>query len=145
MATATGTSVRLLCRGLPPNRVVYLLRFRPQRSPVWTHEDTSLPTATHDVATETIASHKLCCVCLHLSHHQRLMSAGSGRANDPVHFPNLHGTFVTLFRMATMEDWTDVMYVSMYGCQLYQFGNPEDQYKCENSEGASMIAALCTQ
>ena len=30
-------------------------------------------------------------------------------ANDPFHFPNLHTAIITLFRCATLEDWTDVM------------------------------------
>jgi hypothetical protein len=51
---------------------------------------------------------------------------------------------VTLFRCATMEDWTDVMYVSMYGCNMYHYGNDEDIGKCENSEAFGMSAAMCT-
>ena len=55
--------------------------------------------------------------------------------NDPFHFGSLHIAMVTLFRMATLEDWTDVLvcwymqacsyatkslilvqYVNYYGC-----------------------------
>eukprot|EP00939_MAST-03C_sp_MAST-3C-sp1_P002002 g2002.t1 len=36
--------------------------------------------------------------------------------NDPWHFQNLVGAFNTLFRMMTLEDWTDVMYINLYGC-----------------------------
>lgn len=43
--------------------------------------------------------------------------------NDPVHFYDMQTTMITLFRVATMEDWTDVMYIQMYGCQRYDFGN----------------------
>ena len=35
------------------------------------------------------------------------------RDNDPWHFSNIGITFVTLFRVATLEDWTDVMYINM--------------------------------
>ena len=66
------------------------------------------------------------------------------RKNDPAHFPDLHGTMVTLFRCATMEDWTDVMYVSMYGCNMYHYGNDDDIEKCENSTAVGMVAAVCT-
>ena len=38
-----------------------------------------------------------------------------------------------------MEDWTDVMYVSMYGCRLYHYGNEEDLVKCENSDAYGMV------
>ena len=33
-------------------------------------------------------------------------------ANDPWHFGTLHDALLTLFRMCTCEDWTDIMYVS---------------------------------
>lgn len=35
--------------------------------------------------------------------------------NDPIHMSTLHVTFLTLFRCATLEDWTDVMYIAMEG------------------------------
>lgn len=36
-------------------------------------------------------------------------------ANDPIHMGTLHIAFLTLFRCATLEDWTDVMYIGMQG------------------------------
>ena len=45
--------------------------------------------------------------------------------NDPVHFANLQTSFLSLFRVATLEDWTDIMYINMYGCMNYGYsGNP---------------------
>jgi hypothetical protein len=38
------------------------------------------------------------------------------RDNDPWHFGSLHTSILTLFRCATGEDWTDVMYINIYGC-----------------------------
>ena len=35
--------------------------------------------------------------------------------NDPVHFGSLHISLLSLFRVMTMEDWTDVMYMQIYG------------------------------
>jgi len=43
------------------------------------------------------------------------------RDNDPVHFGTLETAFLTLFRMATFEDWTDVMYTELYGCDVYAY------------------------
>ncbi len=40
--------------------------------------------------------------------------------NDPVHFGNLWTSFLSLFRVVTLEDWTDVMYLQMYGSDVYQ-------------------------
>ena len=42
-------------------------------------------------------------------------------ANDPWHFGNLHLAIFSLFRVATLEDWTDIMYAnekvtSQQGC-----------------------------
>jgi voltage-gated sodium channel len=36
--------------------------------------------------------------------------------NDPLHFGTLHKSMLSLFRVVTLEDWTDIMYVNMYGC-----------------------------
>eukprot|EP00935_MAST-01C_sp_MAST-1C-sp1_P000434 g434.t1 len=41
------------------------------------------------------------------------------RANDPFHWQNLHVAIMTLFRSATGDDWTDVMYTAQYGCSRY--------------------------
>ena len=41
------------------------------------------------------------------------------KKNDPWHFGSVARTFVTLFRCATLEDWTDVMYINVYGCHRY--------------------------
>ena len=41
------------------------------------------------------------------------------RDNDPVHFENLPTSMLTLFRVVTQEDWTDVMYIQMYGSEVY--------------------------
>ncbi|CAM9279328.1 unnamed protein product, partial [Heterosigma akashiwo] len=42
--------------------------------------------------------------------------------NDPAQFGGLGIAFVTLFRCATCEDWTDVMYINMFGCDVYDGG-----------------------
>ena len=41
------------------------------------------------------------------------------RDNDPVHFGNLWTSFLSLFRVVTLEDWTDVMYIQMQGSDAY--------------------------
>ncbi|MEM7609683.1 MAG: ion transporter [Myxococcota bacterium] len=47
--------------------------------------------------------------------------------NDPVHFGNLQISFVSLFRAVTLEDWTDLMYIQMYGCENYGYDGMMDQ------------------
>ena len=40
-------------------------------------------------------------------------------ANDPIHFGTLPIAMVSLFRVVTLEDWTDIMYTQMYGSDTY--------------------------
>jgi voltage-gated sodium channel len=42
-------------------------------------------------------------------------------ANDPIHFGTLPNSFLSLFRAVTLEDWTDLMYIQMYGCDSYGY------------------------
>jgi voltage-gated sodium channel len=41
--------------------------------------------------------------------------------NDPVHFANLQMSMLSLFRAVTLEDWTDLMYIQMYGSENYGY------------------------
>jgi len=41
--------------------------------------------------------------------------------NDPIHFGSLGISMVSLVRAATFEDWTDLMYIQMYGCNNYGY------------------------
>ena len=54
------------------------------------------------------------------------------RENDPIHFESLHLSLLSLFRVATLEDWTDIMYTAVYGCQNYGYSGLEEL--CKNSE-----------
>ena len=47
------------------------------------------------------------------------------RENDPIHFESLHLSLLSLFRVATLEDWTDIMYTALYGCQDYGYSDLE--------------------
>jgi voltage-gated sodium channel len=42
--------------------------------------------------------------------------------NDPFHFQSLFRALVTLFRVSTLEDWSDVFYINYYGCAQYDAG-----------------------
>jgi voltage-gated sodium channel len=35
--------------------------------------------------------------------------------NDPMHFGDLHHALVTLFKVLTLEGWTDIMNIQLYG------------------------------
>lgn len=40
-------------------------------------------------------------------------------ANDPANFGSLHRAALSLFRVVTLEDWTDLMYSQIYGTDVY--------------------------
>lgn len=42
------------------------------------------------------------------------------RGNDPGHFGDLGLALLTLFRIVTLEDWTDVMYTAILGSNIYE-------------------------
>jgi hypothetical protein len=44
------------------------------------------------------------------------------KPNDPFHFRTIPVSLLSLFRACTLEDWTDIMYISMYGCDKYPSG-----------------------
>jgi hypothetical protein len=48
--------------------------------------------------------------------------------NDPREFGDFVQTFMTLIRMSTLEDWTDVMYLNVYGCTHYPVGGGVDYW-----------------
>ncbi|HMN97769.1 MAG TPA: ion transporter [Phycisphaerales bacterium] len=41
------------------------------------------------------------------------------RENDPLHFTDLQTALLTMFRVVTLEDWTDVLYIQMHGSAAY--------------------------
>jgi len=62
------------------------------------------------------------------------------KANDPVHFENLQTGLLTMYRVSTLEDWTDVMYINMYGCAEYGYSGMME--KCTASVAHGWPAAI---
>ena len=60
--------------------------------------------------------------------------------NDPIHFKNIPLAVLSLFRVITLEDWTDVMYINMYGCDQYGYGGYE--HLCTNPSAMPVGGAL---
>lgn len=61
--------------------------------------------------------------------------------NDPMHFENLQISMLSLFRVVTLEDWTDVMYINMWGCAEY--GYDESSIRaCTNSQASPVMGAF---
>ncbi len=60
--------------------------------------------------------------------------------NDPLHFSSLHLSMLSLFRVVTLEDWTDVMYIAMYGCD--QYGYSDAMIQCTQPEAQPIVGAV---
>ena len=54
------------------------------------------------------------------------------KGNDPFHFKTLADSLATLFRIATLANWGDIMYLNMYGCDVYPV---YDYYDPEGDDG----------
>jgi len=54
--------------------------------------------------------------------------------NDPVHFGDLPTSMESLFRVVTLEDWTDLMYINQYGCDEYHYINEGIGHLCTQPE-----------
>ena len=64
------------------------------------------------------------------------------KESDPAHFSGLGHAMVSLFRAATMEDWSDLMYVSIYGCDPnfgYPAAPPRGRWLCASAHEQSLI------
>jgi len=46
-------------------------------------------------------------------------------ANDPVHFSSLPISMESLFRVVTLEGWTELLYINQYGCDAYGYSGSE--------------------
>ncbi len=60
--------------------------------------------------------------------------------NDPIHFRNLQTSVLSLFRVVTLEDWTDIMYINMYGSENYGYSD-HDMEKWNPTSSSSPAGA----
>jgi len=59
-------------------------------------------------------------------------------ANDPVHFGDLPISALTLFRVVTLEGWTEILYTNMYGCD--KFGYQDVMEACTAPERMPLLS-----
>lgn len=60
------------------------------------------------------------------------------RGNDPVFFGSLEAALLTMYQCATLEDWSERLYVNVYGCAKY--GYEDLPGRCTASLGAPALA-----
>lgn len=61
-------------------------------------------------------------------------------ANDPKHFESLHISSISLFRCATMDSWSTIMYINMYGCDKYGYEDNLDLCTSPRARGVVAVA-----
>ncbi len=61
--------------------------------------------------------------------------------NDPLHFQNLQTSMLSLFRAVTLEDWTDLMYINMYGSEFYGYDDSTYSLLAEQGIGRDDITS----
>ena len=58
--------------------------------------------------------------------------------NDPVHFEDLETGLLTMYRVSTLEDWTDVMYINMFGCHQYGYDD-SSRLPCDKEKALALV------
>jgi len=62
--------------------------------------------------------------------------------NDPAHFGSLQMSMLSLFRAVTLEDWTDLMYIQMYGSDAYGYDAAMLAQHQPTSQAMPLVGAL---
>jgi len=60
------------------------------------------------------------------------------RENDPFHFQTIEVSFVTLLRIATLDNWGDILYINYFGCDVYDGG-----IYCQDCDSGGSPPTLC--
>ena len=62
------------------------------------------------------------------------------KENDPAHFGNIRIGFLTMFQVLTLDSWSLLMYINMYGCDIIGYDDwPE---KCVSPKARFIVSAL---
>ena len=62
------------------------------------------------------------------------------RENDPFHFGTLPRSMLSLFLVVTLENWVDILYTQMYGCDRFGYGGMEEL--CTQPEATPIISVV---
>ena len=76
--------------------------------------------------------------------------------NDPFHFRSIHVSLLTLFQCCTLENWSEIMYINIYGCRDYPstflysesdidpqaWADLNDMYKCTKPIAQPVVASI---
>jgi hypothetical protein len=62
------------------------------------------------------------------------------RDNDQFHFENTHVSLMSILRITTGDDWTDIMYTAQFGCKSYPVPLT---FRCTDMPGGARNCTVC--
>mmetsp|Transcript_4917 Transcript_4917/g.9241 ORF Transcript_4917/g.9241 Transcript_4917/m.9241 type:complete len:1103 (-) Transcript_4917:96-3404(-) len=107
----------------------------------WIHE---LNVILHSIASSALAIFYVYVLIFGLAYHFAVAGVFLFATNDPQHFENLAASFVTLFQVQSLDDWSEIARTNMYGCDYWGYDSGEDYYdeQCSSPHGMGWFAAL---
>jgi Ca2+-binding EF-hand superfamily protein len=61
------------------------------------------------------------------------------KANDAENFGDLHRCFITLMRVATLDNWDEIMYKNMYGCKYFPVSFYADEFDADSCDWSTSV------
>jgi voltage-gated sodium channel len=107
----------------------------------WIHE---LNVILHSIASSALAIFYVYVLIFGLAYHFAVAGVFLFARNDPQHFKDLSSSFVTLFQVQSLDDWSEIARTNMYGCDFWGYDTGEDYYdeQCSSPHGLGWFAAL---
>lgn len=62
--------------------------------------------------------------------------------SDPWHYGTLHLTLINLFRIATLDNWTEIMYIVQYGCDVFEDVYGDYKNQCVHPSKGGIMAVV---
>lgn len=62
------------------------------------------------------------------------------QTNDPFHFGSLHAALISLFRLSTLDEWSEAMYINQFGCDVFPEIYETYPHQCRHPKATGLIA-----
>jgi hypothetical protein len=62
--------------------------------------------------------------------------------NDPFHFSSLHAALISLFRLSTLDEWSEAMYINQFGCDVFPEIYETYPHQCRHPKATGLIAVI---
>ena len=107
----------------------------------WIHE---LNVILHSIGSSALAIGYVYVLIFGMAYHFAVAGVFLFSKNDPQHFKDLSTSFVTLFQVQSLDDWSEVARTNMYGCDYWGYDSGEDYYdsQCVQPRGLGWFGAI---